>query len=101
MARPPPTSVPLFAVLVRAPAGPSCEHESGTVRNVLVVAQAETADQAQDRALMALRDHGWDHAEVQRQGPITVDPAGEPPGYLQNAMAAALEHGVQIVVYDR
>ena len=101
MAQPPPTVSPLFAVLVRATAGPSCEHEAGTVRSVLVVAQADTADVAHNRALVALGKHGWDQAVVQRQSPITVDPDNEPPGYLRNAMSAALEYGVQIVVYDR
>jgi hypothetical protein len=90
----------LYALLVRATAGDRCEHEPGTMRDVLVVAQAETEEEAHQRALSVLNQHGWVIAEVRRQAPITTDVTND-TGYLGRAVRAAQEHGAQIVVYDR
>jgi hypothetical protein len=90
----------LYALLVRATAGDGCEHEPGTARDVLVVARAETQEEAHQQALRVLNQHGWLIAEVRRQAPITTDVTSE-TGYLGRAVRAALEHGAQIVVYDR
>ena len=91
--------LPLHALLVRATAGEGCEHPLGTARNVIVVAQGSTDEDAQDQALRALSHFGWTVAEVRRQGPITRDVSNE-AGYLGQAARAAMEHGFQIVVYD-
>ena len=89
----------LHALLVRAMAGEGCEHEPGTTRQVMVVVQGETNEDAHKQALKALSHFGWIFAEILRQGPITAD-VKDDPGYLGRAVRAAIEHGFQIVVYD-
>ncbi len=89
----------LYVILVEATAGDHCEHPAGAALKILVVAQGDDEQAAHDRALRVLHQHGWIVAEVKRQAPLTDIPQED--GYLRNAVLAALEHGAQIVVYDR
>jgi hypothetical protein len=87
-------------MFVDATAGDGCEHPVGSTREVMIVAQDDDEEAAHKRALGILHQHGWITAVIKRQAPLDLDAPLE-PGYLKNAVLEAVEHGAQIIVYDR